>query len=85
LKKKIENPVVFALLQVALNSCCKRPPVDFAVDPYLKECNPRKTKKLTQWANDFVLNKVQNFRNDNSMDISTDKVASEFLLKFLDI
>lgn len=63
-----------------MTSCCKRPPVDFAVDPYLKQCNSKKDKRLTVWANDYSLNKAQNYKKGNLMNL-TDAVASELKWK----
>ena len=54
----------------------------FAVDPYLKKCNPKKDLRLTRWANAYALNRVQNFKKGNAVNIATDKVASELKYKF---
>jgi hypothetical protein len=60
-----------------MNGCCKKPAAVFAVDPLLKQCNPRKDATLTQWANSYVLNKLQNYKMSNSFNIASDATASE--------
>ncbi|XP_059469682.1 uncharacterized protein LOC132193207 [Neocloeon triangulifer] len=53
-----------------LDQCCLKPIGNLAENDMMVDCNPKKDKKLYSWINDYMLNTLQIFKKNNTINIT---------------